>query len=47
MPLTQGIKLLKAASLGLPAENVLISIVIMAVLTVACVTVALRFFRWE
>lgn len=47
MPLTQGIKLLKAASLGLPSENVLLSIAIMAVLAVACVTVALRFFRWE
>lgn len=47
MPLTQGIKLIKAASLGLPAEDVLLPILIMAGLAVACITVSLRFFRWE
>ena len=47
MPLTQGIKLLKAASLGLPAENVLLPIVIMTVLAVVCVIVAIKFFGWE
>ena len=34
LPLTQGIKLLKAASLGLPAENVMASLAVMAVITV-------------
>ena len=47
MPLTQGIKLLKAASLGLPADGVLISIIVMTVLAVICITASLRFFRWE
>lgn len=47
LPLTQGIKLLKAASLGLPMENVFVSIIVMAVLAVICIGVSLRFFKWE
>ena len=47
MPLTQGIKLLKAASLGLPVEGVALPIAVMAILALVCGGVALRFFRWE
>lgn len=47
MPLTQGIKMLKAISLGLPMDNVIIPIVVMSTLTVICLGVALRFFKWE
>ena len=47
LPLTQGIKLLKAASLGLPAENVMASLAVMAVITVVCSGVSIRFFKWE
>ena len=47
LPLTQGIKLLKAASLGLPIENVFVPIIVMAVLAVICIGVSLRFFKWE
>ena len=47
LPLTQGIKLLKAASLGLPMENVFVSIIVMAVLAVICIGVSLLFFKWE
>lgn len=47
LPLTQGIKLLKAASLGLPIENVFASVIIMAALAVICIGVSLRFFKWE
>lgn len=47
LPLTQGIKLLKAASLGLPAENVMASLAVMAVITVLCSGVSIRFFKWE
>ena len=47
LPLTQGIKLLKAASLGLPAENVMASLSVMAVITVVCGGVSIRFFKWE
>ena len=47
LPLTQGIKLLKAASLGLPMENVFVSITVMTVIAVICIGVSLRFFKWE
>ncbi len=47
MPLTQGIKLLKAASLGLPMDGVLLPIIVMAALAVVCIGVSIRFFRWE
>ena len=47
LPLTQGIKLLKAASLGLPIENVFVSIIVMVVLAAICIGVSLRFFKWE
>ena len=47
LPLTQRIKLLKAASLGLPAENVMGSLAVMAVITVVCGGVSIRFFKWE
>ena len=47
LPLTQGIKLLKATSLGLPLESVWFPIVIMAVVTVVCGGIAIRFFKWE
>ena len=47
MPLTQGIKLLQATSLGLPMDSVLTPIIVMATIAVTCVTVSIRFFRWE
>lgn len=47
MPLTQGIKLLKTASLGLPPGGVLIPILLMLVIAVICIGVSLRFFKWE
>lgn len=47
LPLTQGIKLLKAASLGLPIANVLASVIVMAALAVICIGVSFRFFKWE
>ncbi|AEG60323.1 ABC transporter permease [Desulforamulus ruminis] len=47
LPLTQGIKLLKAASLGLPIDSVFIPVVLMIVIAVICTTVSLRFFNWE
>lgn len=47
MPLTQGIKLLKAASLGLPIDGVLVSIITIIVLAVICIGVSLKFFKWE
>lgn len=47
LPLTQGIKLLKAASLGLPLDGVLLPIIIMGAVALICTTIALRFFKWE
>ena len=47
LPLTQGIKLLKAASLGLPAESVRLPILLMAAIAGVCALVSLRFFKWE
>ena len=47
LPLTQGIKLLKAASLGLPIDSVFIPVLVMIVIAIICTTVSLRFFKWE
>lgn len=47
LPLTQGIKLLKATSLGLPAENGMASLIVMAVIAVVCGGLSIRFFQWE
>jgi len=47
LPLTQGIKLLKAASLGFPIDGVFIPVIVMIVIAVICVTISLRFFKWE
>ncbi len=47
LPLTQGIKLLKAVSLGLPVNGVLLPVVLMIVLAVICISIAISFFRWE
>ncbi|EPY06239.1 ABC transporter [Paenibacillus alvei TS-15] len=47
LPLTQGIKMLKAASLGLPMDRVIIPVVVMIVLTVICMSMSIRYFKWE
>jgi ABC-2 type transport system permease protein len=47
LPLTQGIKLLKASSLGLQAESIFLPTVIMVVISVICIGIAVKFFRWE
>lgn len=47
LPLTQGIKLLKAAALGLPLDNVFVPIVVMVVLAAVCISLSIRFFKWE
>ena len=47
LPLTQGIKLLKASSLGLPMENVLLPVVVLVILLICCSLIAVRFFKWE
>ncbi|MCQ4922017.1 ABC transporter permease [Tissierella carlieri] len=47
LPLTQGIKLIKAASLGLTIESVTMPIIVMIAFAVICTGVAIRFFKWE
>lgn len=47
LPLTQGIKLLKAASLGLSIDGVMIPIIVMIVLAVICIIISIKFFKWE
>jgi ABC-2 type transport system permease protein len=47
LPLTQGIKLLKAASLGQPFEGILIPLTVIAVIAAVCIGVSVRSFKWE
>lgn len=47
MPLTHGIKLLKASSLGLPLVNVSFSLIVMIVIAILCIVIAVRYFKWE
>lgn len=47
LPLTQGIKLMKAASLGIPFDGIWLPILVLSVVTVICIALSIRFFRWE
>ncbi|MCL2108653.1 MAG: ABC transporter permease [Oscillospiraceae bacterium] len=47
MPLTHGIKLLKATSLGLPIDGVLFPIILIVSIAVVCIIISIRFFKWE
>ncbi len=47
LPLTQGIKILKAASLGTPLESTLLPIIILGCISLVCSFIAIRFFRWK
>lgn len=47
LPLTQGIKILKSATLGLPMDDIQLPIIIMVVIAGVCSFIAIRFFRWK
>ena len=47
LPLTQGIKLLKSASLGLQSDNMIVPLLSMTAIAIGCICVSLKFFRWE
>ena len=47
LPLAQGIKLLKSASLNLSIDNEILPILVISILVVICSSVAIKFFRWE
>ena len=46
LPLTQGIKILKATTLGLPRDNIMFPAIIMVSLCIICTTIAVKFFKW-
>ncbi|MGN0305044.1 MAG: ABC transporter permease [Lachnospiraceae bacterium] len=47
LPLTQGIKILKNATLGLPTDKVTGAVGFMLLIGVICSIIAVKFFRWE
>lgn len=47
LPLTQGIKLIKAASLGLSPQSYVTPIAVIAAIAVVCVLLSMKFFKWE
>ena len=47
LPLTQGIKILKSATLGLSTDNLLLPISTLAITSIICVLIAIKFFKWE
>lgn len=47
LPLTQGIKILKSATLNLPMDSVLLPIIVMIAIAVICSFVAIKYFKWE
>lgn len=47
LPLTHGIQLMKATSLGLPIDNLWLSIVVMGCVTIICMGIAIKCFKWE
>lgn len=47
LPLTQGIKILKSAVIGLPIDHVILPIIVLAAITVVCSGTAIKFFKWE
>lgn len=46
-PLTQGIKILKAETLGQPVHNITMSVLLLAVMAVACIGISVKCFKWE
>ena len=47
LPLTQGIKILKNATLGLPIDNVTGAVIFMLLIMVICSVIGVKWFKWE
>lgn len=47
LPLTQGIKLMKEASMGMQTEGAVWRIALLLGITLACTVISVRTFRWE
>jgi len=45
--MTQGIQLMKVTFLGLPTENVLLSVVVMGAVILICFGISVKCFKWE
>ena len=43
----QGIQLMKVTFLGLPTENVLLSVVVMGAVILICFGISVKCFKWE
>lgn len=46
-PMTQGIRLMKAAFLGLPVQNISLPVITMGTVTIICIGISILFFKWE
>ncbi len=46
-PLTQGIKILKNTTLGLPIGDVFLSVVLMLLIAIICTIIGIKKFKWE
>lgn len=46
-PLTQGIQMMKATSLGLSVDNFWLPVAVMGIVTVLCTGISIKFFKWE
>ena len=46
-PMTQGIKILKAATLGQPLDDIWFSAVIIIAVAVVCIGGSIKYFKWE
>lgn len=46
-PMTQGIQLMKAAFLDLPADNIGIPVTVMLAVTALCTWISIKCFKWE
>jgi len=47
LPLTQGIKILKNTSLGLPVGDIGGSLIMLILVAVVCTFIGIRYFKWE
>jgi len=47
LPMTQGIKLLKSAVVGSPADGVLVPIIALSAIAIASYSISVKFFRWN
>ena len=47
LPLTQGIKLMKAVSMGQSVNSFIGLVILLVAVTIICTTISVKTFRWE